>query len=607
MVKVHHWYMREVYPWKTCASVAWAVLLLIPFQALFLFLVRIDLFHPYTWLKGCWMDLFSVNFVMQYMLIGGVVASVAAFNAKYYRVTVDVPMNRLAVFWRTLNPYRLFHTLCHGIAAAIITWSLTNLIGANYDSLVVECNQHSDCLNEKHLFIMLHGILVGLCYGLQYFLNQENYMAFPVTQQAKYFKVTSNMTVCVMSSAWKTWQIIKYFYIAYFFFGSWPREWMLYNLNLESTASTSLNTVWGLCDLELFWNVFICATLIQTLWYMALYLFQVYNTEAFVFPVESLFNEDSSKCLPVVLGDRNVELVHYLAFLDLSLLSEHSHSRRKQIFSLSQPGGHPHNWNSIVMECLSLIDTLTSRLTTYQDSIQTDGLFRQQKLSENGNPVSSQDKLLTHSGIREEDSLSAGLSPHTFHTARRQTRTNVLQAKKTQSPIVSPSFRQQAEHNGVASDVHSIPRKKMSVLEKMKKKPIIAYFINPLPEAASKQIFADAQIQIWALTALSRLVAASYSEDEFGVVQKSLADILTALLTLQKVLEKHFKLPIPSAKLSKQVKTSVCPLENLKSTLRATVKSAIYRIVSTFGEHLQNVKLSTVSERHLQHFMDYKK
>lgn len=40
---------------------------------------------------------------------------------------------------------------------------------------------------------------------------------------------------------------------------------------------------------------------------------------------------------------------------------------------LSFAGGHPHNWNAISKECLSLLTDLNQRLLSYHDSVATNG------------------------------------------------------------------------------------------------------------------------------------------------------------------------------------------------------------------------------------------
>lgn len=46
-----------------------------------------------------------------------------------------------------------------------------------------------------------------------------------------------------------------------------------------------------------------------------------------------------------------------------------------------------------------------------------------------------------------------------------------------------------------------------------------------LPDTANQELFADCQLQVWAITSISELTVASYTEDSFGVVQRVSAHI----------------------------------------------------------------------------------
>ena len=58
----------------------------------------------------------------------------------------------------------------------------------------------------------------------------------------------------------------------------------------------------------------------------------------------------------------SLSLFQYLGYLDLYLLSIHSAQRRKKIYGLNQ-SGQPEVWNIVHTECLSLIDSMTTRLS----------------------------------------------------------------------------------------------------------------------------------------------------------------------------------------------------------------------------------------------------
>lgn len=139
------------------------------------------------------------------------------------------------------------------------------------------------------------------------------------------------------------------------------------------------------------------------------------------------------------------------------------------------------------------------------------------------------------------------------------------------------------------------------------KRVLIVFLFNKLPEASSQALFADSQAHIWALQGLSHLVAASFSEDQFGVVQTTLPNILSSLVVLLEAVDRHFKLPHAS---SKPVRT-ICSMgdstyKTLRFALRAALKTAIYKITTTFGEHLNAVNISTEHRKRLQQFLEFK-
>lgn len=58
----------------------------------------------------------------------------------------------------------------------------------------------------------------------------------------------------------------------------------------------------------------------------------------------------------------SISTTQLLGFLDLYQISLHSSHRRKQVFSLT-PTGQPLIWNTVCVECLSVIKVLTESLS----------------------------------------------------------------------------------------------------------------------------------------------------------------------------------------------------------------------------------------------------
>ena len=63
---------------------------------------------------------------------------------------------------------------------------------------------------------------------------------------------------------------------------------------------------------------------------------------------------------------------------------------------------------------------------------------------------------------------------------------------------------------------------------------------NSAPDSATRGVFAQSQIVIWAVEGLSFLISNSIQEDRYGVVQKDLPKLISSFFVLQKVRFLHF-------------------------------------------------------------------
>ncbi len=111
------------------------------------------------------------------------------------------------------------------------------------------------------------------------------------------------------------------------------------------------------------------------------------------------------------------------------------------------------------------------------------------------------------------------------------------------------------------------------------------------------------------------MLSASVFEDRFGVVQRKLAKVLTSLLNLQQTVERHKGLTTSLKKTSSaaagagQSAGSAAPKKNndlrdveLKQELRSAVKTSLYRISVSFGEHLAAVPLMPEHKQKMENF-----
>uniref|UniRef100_A0A3P8Y5S7 Nucleoporin NDC1 n=1 Tax=Esox lucius TaxID=8010 RepID=A0A3P8Y5S7_ESOLU len=646
------WFVRKVIFWRAVASIAWSVLLLPPTTALYVVLSRFSLFHPLQWLTECLTVLTSASAIFSFILLCGVVLLVGFFNLEYYSVVPSIACSKIALLGHVLHPRQFFHSLVHCIMGVVVAWCCAVTIGGRYQALGYPCMKDESgpqmCLNENHLVLLLAGAFVGYSHSLLGLVHNMNYISFHTVQQYKYLCFKGTLPLVMRASAVQALYSLRNFLALYFFMGYVPRAWVCRTLDLQVDSSVySLDCVSGLLDLSLLYQLWISASFLLFTWYITVLLFRIFVTEAYSFPVQPTFQEDAHQCLPEVITGKQPTILKFLALQDLARLSNHCPSRRQEVFSLSQPGGHPLTWTAVNRECLSLLSDLTERLVSHHDNVASNGRTKLQSIGSDkktssessGSSVGLEDirtpwpstVLRTPGSVFLRSSVGAG--PGGLGTPLTAPFTPDLD-----SPFTSPALRLLTAPPGPLSPGYSSiqsphimrrgpklwsaspdsqlngspPASPASSPAQLERKPsfLVTFLQNrkyQLPEASSQALFADSQAHIWALEGLSHLVAASYSEDQYGVVQTTLPSILSAMLMLQEAVDRHFKLPHASSKPGRSsFSMGDSSYKTLRFALRATLKTSIYRITATFGEHLNAVQMSSEHRKRLQNFLEYK-
>ncbi|XP_054546784.1 nucleoporin NDC1 isoform X2 [Talpa occidentalis] len=636
----------RVLGWRIISSIVWSVLLLPICTTVFIIFSSIDLFHPIQWLSNSFNDLYSSYVIFYLLLLSVVIVIISIFNVEFYAVVPSIPCSRLALIGKIIHPQQLMHSFIHAAMGMMMAWCAAVITKGRYSFLVVPCTGTESldnpaaptCLNEYHLFFLLAGAFMGYSYSLLYFINNMNYLPFPIIQQYKFLRFRRSLFLLVKHSCVESLFLVRNFCIVYYFLGHIPKAWIstAMDLQIDEQFHRPLDTVSGLLNLSLLYHIWLCGVFLLMTWYISWILFKIFATEAHLFPVQPPFAEESDECLPKVLNSNPPLIIKYLALQDLMLLSQYSPSRRQEVFSLSQPGGHPHNWTAISRECLNLLNDMTQKLVLYQETAATNGrvmssscpvetkklnspeetAFQTPKSNQMPRPsVPSLVKTsLFSSKLSTPDVASplgtsfgssvvnrmAGIfdvntcygSPQSPQLVRRGPRLWTSVSDQQVTEFSNPPFTTiSAEGKTVKqpSVIYSwIQNKREQIKNFLSKRVLIMYFFSKHPEASIQAVFSDAQMHIWALEGLSHLVAASFTEDRFGVVQTTLPAILNTLLTLQEAVDKYFKLPHASSKPPRISGSLVdTSYKTLRFAFRASLKTAIYRITTTFGEHLK--------------------
>ncbi|XP_007128223.1 nucleoporin NDC1 isoform X3 [Physeter macrocephalus] len=639
----------RVLGWRIVTSIVWSVLLLPICTTVFVIFSSIDLFHPIRWLCDSFSDLYSSYIIFYLLLLSVVIVIINIFNVEFYTVVPSIPCSRLALIGKIIHPQQLMHSFIHAAMGMMMAWCATVITKGQYSFLVVPCTASESldspaaqtCLNEYHLFFLLAGAFMGYSYSLLYFINNMNYLPFPIIQQYKFLRFRRSLLLLVKHSCVESLFLLRNFCIVYYFLGHIPKAWIstAMDLQLDEQFHRPLDTVSGLLNLSLLYHVWLCGVFVLMTWYISWILFKIYATEAHLFPVQPPFSEESDECLPKVLNSNPPLIIKYLALQDLMLLSQYSPSRRQEVFSLSQPGGHPHSWTAISRECLNLLNDMTQKLVLYQEAAATNGrvmsssypvepkklnspeetTFQTPKSSQMPRPsVPSLIKTsLFSSKLSTPDVASPLATPLGSSVVNRMAGifdVNTCYGSPQSRQLTRRGPRLWTSASGQQMTEYSNPSPSTSVSAEGKtvRQPNVIYSWiqnkrEQHPEASIQAVFSDAQMHIWALEGLSHLVAASFTEDRFGVVQTTLPAILNTLLTLQEAVDKYFKLPHASSKPPRISGSLVdTSYKTLRFAFRASLKTAIYRITTTFGEHLNAVQASAEHQKRLQQFLEFK-
>jgi nucleoporin NDC1 len=138
--------------------------------------------------------------------------------------------------------------------------------------------------------------------------------------------------------------------------------------------------------------------------------------------------------------------------------------------------------------------------------------------------------------------------------------------------------------------------------QKILNSSVVIFLFGELPEKRLRHMLVTkGQLVIWTTQSLALLASASFEEDSYGVVQKDLPAIITALLQLKQILDKLLK----AGSYKKSYRNDRFDIK-MKNALRSAVKRSLYRIAVTFGQYLNELPLSNDSLQQMQNFLKFK-
>ncbi|KAF7268812.1 hypothetical protein GWI33_018159 [Rhynchophorus ferrugineus] len=293
------------------------------------------------------------------------------------------------------------------------------------------------------------------------------------------------------------------------------------------------------------------------------FYFNLFLTEPVQFPL--VRNQNENLTLQESITNYDWPIVQNLACLDLHLLAQWSNLRRQVFFTLSNPGGHPHNWNSLVENTLRLIKEYTDLLNKTID-------VPEKKIN---TPIVQAPLIQSPDRFRNLRNMALYDQDYNF-------------IEVSKPPLAKFSFS--------ATVITKISEKFTNILEFVKLILGIKFLFGELPQANVRKCLANGHLIIWASQGIADIVSASLTEDKFGVVQKDLPAIITSLVSLKQSLEKLNKVPALTRKMVGYDDFNY----QMKGAVTAAVKRSLFNICRTFEAYMQDIPLSKDIAQYLQ-------
>ncbi|XP_067002806.2 nucleoporin Ndc1 [Anabrus simplex] len=545
---------------KSTAAVFWSVALE---AALLIILacVDINIMSPVAWIEFIY-TCFSIHLWIYFLPLAGITVAQGMMYSKKYLTAPGFCKTRFDLLKSFFSFHNMLMLIIFPAMSFTITWTFLSVVGRDYLKMTGSCrNSAQDCVTEGYVFLVLCGIWSGIHFFITNYVWDNNLLVFPVVHQLKYIEVKSelfsSLKLALYKAMWPTLYFLVFFY--------WKSEY-IYDVFDLSVSKSELDILFIL-HAWLFTTIFIFTNLITR------HLLQVYLTEHWEFPVISVLKE--SVTLHQAIAMKEQPVFQSLGCYDLMVLAGSDFCRRQELFSLSQPGGHPHNWNALIKEVLSLIDNFTSDL----NAANLDG-----GVTLHANKPTP-DNLISASPLNVKK-----LHLHSMRNLSMQRDPVQQDSQFGSAPVPLWDFF-----------TYFVKKRVDQFKAGFSKKPPIRFFFGEIPDARLRYILSQSPQIIWAVQGISCLAATSLREDKYGVVIKDLPSVVLSLVNLKQTLEK-----IPKTGNYKRSQKNEQDETKIKIALKSAVKRGLYHICLTYGVSVMELELPRNVHSQLQLFLSFK-
>ncbi|XP_018392346.1 PREDICTED: nucleoporin NDC1 [Cyphomyrmex costatus] len=524
------------------------------------------------WLEETWTIVMSLRMWAYFIVITMVTFLQSFFCSKSYLHPPLYYKSRFAKMYMSLRIQSLLQRALYIVIGGILTWLHLSLKKESYNSSTAACSIVYGTYLEEYYFLLFSGLWSGLYFSLKTGNFNEKYFQFPIIAQSKFFQLRQRfytmLPTMMISSMWST----LYFMSIYYFMGSYFRETLL-SVSMQMEVKP-LDSVSKLLNLSLILQLWLYQFIFILIINNTNTLFEIYLTEwaPFKFGLSGAYTPDSSQTTLIdVLSMDKIPIMQHLGYLDLVTLAQKEKMRRNILFTLSQPGGHPYNWNCIVQKSTNLLEKFSSDLNAISTKSQDQSCY----------------------------------STLTARVPQVQQSKYIYQMRKLVQDatpmLVSEEDTREAPYSG--SFIRKfIKQKKDAFIAYLLSKPLINYIFGEQDDNKIRYTLQNGQLVIWAAEAISSLTVFSLREDSYGIVQKDVPLIINTLLSVKQALDKLPK----SAVLARKMQADDKLIREIFTSLRSAIKRSLYRIVTNFEPYINDLSLELPIIEQLQGFLNYK-
>ena len=514
--------------------------------------------------------------------------------------------------------------LAHVCISAFLLRCYIGILGpSSISSLTKLCNQESDdtCINEAHVFLIVSGAYTGFrAWWKLHGPSNGNVLKFPLIQQSGNSLLRQRISGELLKEAFDVGLSLRWFCFGYYILGQRIEIFFADSLRIEHHYNDDSSALYQkLSYNETLWyyfNLLLHTWTINALLNLNLgilhAIFSINMTKRVRFPVTTIKSNASTILLMDAMKNDGTKsavkesglLLKHIAFQDFAdLTSAQSKVRRSDFFLLSQPGGHPHNWNEVKMICLNTISEFSKDLELASkpsnvDSTKTEIPMKNSRITSNVNGTPTMPRFRRLGGPQTPLDSRSTLSG----TSGIQ---DLVQSKYTASLLGDVGSNVIANEDNVTMfgrvEKYLAKPEKIANALSSASSMISASSGGSSGDNAIRSVYAKSQIVIWAVEGMSHLVSASIEEDRYGVVQKDLPNVLEALLLLQQTVEKHRKGATATARKNRFETRDL----QLKQELRVALKSSLFRICVVFGEHLDALPIAQDLRNRLNNYQTF--